>query len=179
MLDHRQALGAGGAGLSAVQRILLSTDGRITDIVEAYAREPVCVVKLSETIDEPGHSPELELSDDDDVLYRSVLIAGIRSGFDYLYATSLIVTGRLPTPMIEALLCTDMPFGQLLVVHRVETLREILRWDRAPAGRYSAYFDMEPTDMLLSRTYRVLAREQPVALITEKFPDSHFCDEPA
>jgi chorismate-pyruvate lyase len=30
--------------------------------------------------------------------------------------------------------------------------------------------------MLLSRTYRVISNELPVALITEKFPETHFRD---
>ena len=176
MLEDRQLLGGWGPSLSAVQRILLTTDGRITDIIEAYAREPVCVMKLSETLDEPGYIPNLKLSEDDDVLYRSVMIRGVDSGADYLYATSLIVAGRLPTAMLESLLYTDAPFGRLLVEHRVETLREILYWHREPAGRYSMYFDMKPTEMVLSRTYRVVSMEQPIALITEKFPESSFKD---
>ena len=176
MREDQQLLAGWGRDLSAVQRILLTTDGRITDIIEAYAREPVCVVKLSETIDEPGYIPNLKVSDDDDVLYRSVLIQGTTTKADYLSATSLIVAGRLPAAMVESLLYTDTPFGKLLVAHRVETLREILYWHREPAGRYSAYFDMAPTDMLLSRTYRVVSQEQPVALITEKFPETHFRD---
>ncbi|MBA3267728.1 MAG: DUF98 domain-containing protein [Acidimicrobiia bacterium] len=177
MLEDRQLLGGWGPGLSAVQRILLTTDGRITDTIEAYAREPVCVVKLSETLDEPGYLPNLKLSDDDDVLYRSVMIQGTETKKDYLYATSLIVAGRLPTAMLESLLYTDAPFGRLLVEHQVETLREILFWSREAAGRYSEYFDMKPTDMLLSRTYRVISDHRPVALITEKFPEGNFREE--
>jgi len=176
MLENQQRLGGWGPALTAVQRILLTTDGRITDIIEAYAREPVGVVKLSETLDEPGRIPSLKVADDDDVLYRSVLIRGTDTGIDYMYATSLVVAGRVPTAMLEALLYTDTPFGRLLVAHRVETLREILYWHREPAGRHCQYFNMSPTGMLLSRTYRVISHELPVALITEKFPESHFQD---
>jgi len=175
MLDNAEKLRGWGA-LTAVQRILLTTDGRITDIIEAYAREPVCVIKLTETLDEPGHTPKLKLHDDDNVLYRSVLIQGTQTGTDYMYATSLVVASRVPTAMLEALLYTDTPFGKLLVAHRVETLREILYWHREPAGRHSQYFGIEPTTMLLSRTYRVVSSELPVALITEKFPETHFRD---
>lgn len=176
MLDNGEKLGGWGATLTAVQRILLTTDGRVTDIIEAYAREPICVVKLAETLDEPGHIPNLKVSDDDDVLFRSLLLQGTNTGTDYMYATSLVVAGRVPTAMLEALLYTDTPFGRLLVTHRVETLREILYWHREPAGRYGQYFDIEPTDMILSRTYRVISNELPVALITEKFPETHFRD---
>ena len=176
MLENQQRLGGWGRDLTAVQRILLRTDGRITDIIEAYAREPVCVVKLSETLDEPGDIPQLKVDDDDDVLYRSILIRGTETNIDYMYATSLVVASRVPMAMLEALLYTDTPFGRLLVAHRVETLRELLHWHREPAGRYSEYFNISSTDMLLSRTYRVVSNQQPVALITEKFPDSHFRD---
>jgi len=177
MLDNREKLGGWGAALTAVQRILLTTDGRVTDIIEAYAREPICVVKLAETLDEPGHIPTLKVSDDDDILFRSLLLQGTLTGTDYMYATSLVVAARIPTAMLEALLYTDTPFGKLLVTHRVETLREILHWHREPAGRHCQYFgDMKPTDMLLSRTYRVVSHELPVALITEKFPETHFRD---
>jgi len=176
MLENPQKLGGWAPALTAVQRILLTTDGRVTDIVEAYAREPVCVVKLSETLDEPGRIPNLKVADGDDVLYRSVLIRGTETEIDYLHATSLVVAGRVPTAMLEALLYTDMPFGRLLVTHRVETLREILYWHREPAGLHSQYFNIGPSDMLLSRTYRVISKGLPVALITEKFPESYFCD---
>ncbi len=176
MFEDQQGAGRSEPDLTAVQRILLTTDGRITDIIEAYAREPVCVVKLSETVDEPGRRPKLLVDDDDEVLYRSVLIQGTKTGIDYLYATSLVVSARIPVAMLGALVDTDTPFGRLLVDHRVETLREIVEWHREPAGHHGRYFKMDPSDMLLSRTYRVVSHELPVALITEKFPETHFRD---
>jgi len=160
--------------------MLLSTDGTVTHILEAYADEPVDVVKLLQEIDSTDTvHPELELVDDDKVLRRHVLLRGRRSGRTLLYAEAVVALGRVEAGFLDGLLETDKPIGILLAEHRTETFREILHVDRELAGAVGAHFGLPAHARLVSRTYRIMRGRRPMILITEKFPPAHFRDIPA
>jgi chorismate-pyruvate lyase len=108
------------------------------------------------------------------VLRRTVLLQGADSGRNFLYASSFMVPERLPQPVIDGLLRTDTPVGTLLMQDRVETFREVLSVEREPAASCAAHFGIDPGDDMVSRTYRVCARQRPIMLITEKFPATTF-----
>jgi chorismate-pyruvate lyase len=168
-LDHQ--------GLSMVQRVLLTTDGTVTRTLEACAGEPMELVKLSQSI-VPGASAgsDLGVADGDDVLFRRILMRGAHSGRHHLYAESLIAPSRLHPRLRHGLYHSDAPIGRLLWEHRVETVRELVRWGLEPAGGCASYFDMDPRQTLVSRTYRVVSQRQPIMLITEKLPADSFPD---
>ena len=161
--------------------MLLGTDGTVTHILEAYADEPIDVVKLQQEFGTSGGAhPELELpADDDKVLRRRVVLRGRQSGRTLLYAEAVVVLARAAPAFLDGLLATDKPIGILLAELRTETFREILRVDREPAGATGAHFGLEPAALLISRTYRIVTGHAPTVLITEKFPPSFFRDLPA
>jgi chorismate-pyruvate lyase len=175
-----------GAAMSAepltrFQRVLLSTDGTVTHILEAYAGEPIEVVKLLQELDtsNDGDAP-LRLSEPDQkVLRRRVVLRGSRSKQNLLYAETVVVLARVDAALLDGLVDTDKPIGALLAERRIETLREILHVGREPAGEHGVHFAVDPTAELISRTYRIVARQRPVILITEKFPPTFFRDLPA
>ena len=165
------------SALSTFQRILLTTDGTVTDILEAYAFEQIRIVKLSE---------KLVLLDQDilpmglkkgtEVIARKILLQGKISRKNFVYAESIIVPEKLDDQFKEALLETKTPIGKIWFEQRVETFKEILEASKEPAEGLSSYFGVEPSDSLLSRTYQVITNRKPVMMITEKFPETYFLE---
>ncbi|MFZ0256872.1 MAG: chorismate pyruvate-lyase family protein [Gammaproteobacteria bacterium] len=163
--------------LSSYQRILLTTDGTLTDILEAYVWEPIEIVKLmQENLTVPKAIPHLDIATHTEVLHREVLLRGTRSAKNYLHATSLLVLDRLDPDLREDLITTQEPLGKLMIQARLETFREIVRCSLQKAVDMGKFFGEPPDSELISRTYRIFTRSRPFILITESFPGSYFRD---
>lgn len=161
--------------LTRFQRVLLETDGTVTKILEAFAGEPMEVVKLLQVFDTAGDADaDLHPGAGDEVLRRRVVLRGQRSHQSFLYAEAVVVLNRVAPTVLEGLLGTDRPIGTLLAEARAETFREILRTSREPAGAHGGHFGIDGTEDLISRTYRIIAGGRPSILITEKFPAAFF-----
>jgi chorismate-pyruvate lyase len=167
-LDPRQ--------LSPFQRILLTTDGTVTEILEAQYSEAIRIVKLFQgaKIADKG-IPYLELPPGE-VSVRKVLLRGKVTHRNYIYAESILVPTRLDPSMQAALRQTEKPIGQLMLEMRMESFREILSCRLEPAPEIGEYFDIAADARVISRTYRIFAGGKPIMLITEKFPESAFKD---
>jgi chorismate-pyruvate lyase len=157
------------------QQILLLTDGTLTKLLEIYTQETIQVMKLFEDIipAEDDLVP-LHVRQGHEVLDRKILLQGQVSQKNWLYAESFIVPSRLDAIFRDRLITSQAPIGKLWLEHKTENFKEILTSWRELAGPLAPYFDLEPTDTLLSRTYRVFSNREPVMLITEKFPESYF-----
>jgi chorismate-pyruvate lyase len=161
--------------LTRFQHLLLDTDGTVTKILEAFAGEPMEVVKLLQVFGTAGDADaDLLPVPGDQVLRRRVVLRGRHSHQRFLYAEAVVVLDRVAPAIVEGLLRTDQPIGILLAEARAETFREILRTGREPAGARGAHFGIEHTEDLLSRTYRIIQDGRPAILITEKFPAGFF-----
>ena len=161
--------------LSSFQRILLTTDGTVTDILEAQLWEGIQIVKLyQEQITTETLIPYLDVGVNTEILARKVLLQGKESSSNYVYAESIIVPERLGEKICNGLLEAKKPLGLLINEERLETYREILSCDLEKAEEVAEHFDVTPNSNLVSRTYRVFAHQQPVMLITEKFPETAF-----
>lgn len=149
-----------------LEHVLLSTDGTVVPLLEGCFGEQI---RLADHVQHlrpaaPTDPDALELSPDDRVLHRTVVLQGSSSGRAYVSAETLIVPDRLPGPVREDLLTTSRPIGPVLRAHRMETFREILEVGRTRSGRQT------PDETRLFRTYRIVAGGRPVMLITETFP---------
>jgi chorismate-pyruvate lyase len=161
--------------LSTFQRIILTTDGTLTDILEAYLSEKIRLVKLSEQVFAlPQECAPLVLAAGHDVIERKVALQGRISHQNWVYAESLLVPERLEQRFRDRLLVSQEPMGRLWLEHRLETFKEIVHMCREPAGNLARHFKIQPDDLLLSRTYLVFSNRQPVIMITEKFPEQFF-----
>jgi chorismate-pyruvate lyase len=175
LLDLFGTLNNSDTPLSTLQRVLLMTDGTVTDVLEAYANEHIHVTKVSQSFAMVNSErPELDLGETDRVMRRKVLLQGSATGINYLYADSVITPDHLDSGVVEGLLTSDTPLGRLLARHRVETFREIVAVGFEPAGTCAGYFEVDPTTKLVFRTYRIIVGQRPVVRITEKFPVTHF-----
>lgn len=163
--------------LGLVPRILLRTDGTLTHILEAYAEESVCVVKLKQTtVTDPVVRDALSLDPDERAVRRVILLKGATSGTTFIYADSTVMLDRLPELVATGLMETDMPIGKLLFSCRAETLREIIGMGQECDAAIARHFGCGPEDPLVSRTYQILLEDRPVTRITEKFPRAAFAD---
>ncbi|MDQ3897117.1 MAG: chorismate pyruvate-lyase family protein [Actinomycetota bacterium] len=168
-----------GAPLTRFQRVLLTTDGTVTRILEAYADEPMEAVKLLHALDTSDAGDADLIVPGQRVLRRWVLLRGRLTGQTFLYAEAVVAVDLVDPVIVDRLVTTDKAIGVLLAESRTETFREVLRVDREPAGRAAAHFGTQPTAELILRTYRIVVRGRPVVLITEKFPSDFFRSLPA
>jgi chorismate-pyruvate lyase len=162
--------------LSAFQRILLKTNGSVTDILEAYLFESIQLVKLSENLAKMEcELPNIKSSKEEPIFARKVLLQGKNSRRNFIYANSLILIDNLDEQFSHDLLNTKTPIGKLWSQQKVETFKEIIDSGKEPANGLSDYFCVETEENLLFRTYSVLSQGKPTMIITEKFPESYFC----
>jgi chorismate-pyruvate lyase len=163
------------AQLSQFQRVLLITDGTLTEILEAYLFEKIEVIKLAEHLTPSvGNNSFLEILIGQELLTRKILLQGKKSKQNWVYAESIIVPERLEKKFIERLITSHTPIGKLWLEYKIEVFKEMMSLSRESAGDLSRYFQITPQDFLLSRTYRVFSNRQPIMMITEKFPETYF-----
>lgn len=173
--DGLSAVAAGELVANFVQHVLLVTDGTVTNVLEAYAGEPITVVKLRQTIEPAGRSvSDLDVRQSDAVMRREVLLRGSESGRTFVHALSQIVPDRLDPAIRRGLLESSKPIGRLIEENHLETFREILSAQREPAGARGVHFGLGHTAPVTSRTYRIIAGGRPIMLITETFPVDAF-----
>jgi chorismate-pyruvate lyase len=161
--------------LSPFQRILLTTDGTLTEILEAYLLEKIKLVKLSEEVVKIAKPiPALDLDIGNQIIERKVLLQGKISLNNFIYAESIIVPERLDNKLKSRLIESQEPIGRLWLEHKLETFKEIIDSAIETAEELFDYFDIAKEDKMLSRTYRVFSNNKPIMMITEKFPESYF-----
>lgn len=158
--------------LSLFQKVLLTTDGTVTQLLEIYSGSSIKVKKLSQTIVSDIDNSWLQLNIGDRLLKRSILLCS--QDTNLLHAESYFVIDRLPKTMHQQLLETDQPIGLLWRAERMETYREIAGYTRAPDKSLVQYFNMKEHEAFLGRTYQIYYQRQPLGMITEKFPVSYF-----
>ncbi|MEH2144297.1 chorismate--pyruvate lyase family protein [Nostoc sp.] len=163
------------AVLSSFQKILLTNNGTITDLIEIYTGESIKVKKLSEKIIKLNNALlPMQLDNNTKVLDRKILLQGGVSGRNYIYAESSIVLERLDKQVRQDLLTTTKPIGKIWLENKVGIFKENLEIGRLPAQELAPYFNIAPDANLLFRTYCVVSNQKYTMMITEKFPESYF-----
>lgn len=174
-IDRHQGLNAfSDLNLTEQQKILLITDGTVTELLETYLQERLQVKKISEhigTLSVNLHVRDL-ISDyqDSELLNRCILLQGRESGRNCLYAESVIVLDNLPEGFRHDLMHGRKPIGSLWSRYQVETYKQIIEYHSEPAGELSQYFDINADELLLCRSYSVRTAGRVMMIISEKFP---------
>ncbi len=173
-------MGLGGAmvdirDLELVPRILFATDGAITHILEAFAGEPMDPVRLSSSdVTDPAQREEFGIADHERALCRLSLLRGRTSGRAFVHSDSVVVLDRLPAPVADELVATGTSLLKLLSQRRIGTFRETTAEWEGHDGPIADRLGIPPTEVLLARTYQIVAGGQPVAWSTEHFPRTGF-----
>jgi chorismate-pyruvate lyase len=160
--------------LGLLQKILLSTDGTVTDLVSLYAGEEIHVHKVHQEIVVRQPSVLLGCEVPVPVLHRQILLRGRQRTF--LHADSQFVFERFSPDMQQQLLHTDQPIGLLWKQRRLETCREIIEKAVIRCPHLAHYFELPEDAWFVSRTYLVHHGGRPLGTITEQWPASWFTD---
>ena len=149
--------------LSTVQRILLGSDGTMTNMLEELLREELRANKLFEEIaSSETDIPQLALAQGEYLWRRTITLQGKFSGINFLYAESMIAPNNLDYEFAEKLISSDTPIGKIWELFRVETYKSLISWGVESAGEVARHFEISPEQLLLYRTYRVFSQRRPV-----------------
>jgi chorismate-pyruvate lyase len=158
------------SSLEPIERVLLESDGTLTCMLEAASQETIVAVKLAQHVVPAAERGDLlDVEAGELLMSRKVLLQGVRTGANYVFAESMIAVDRLEAPLRQGLLTSHEPIGRIWKTNRLETYKEVVRVRREPCGTLSRHFEINPDTRLLVRTYRVFSRGKPVMLITEYF----------
>ncbi|MDD1653450.1 MAG: chorismate pyruvate-lyase family protein [Methanomicrobiales archaeon] len=177
---HLQALERDMGRLSPVQKILLSTDGSVTQMLEVITGSPVRLETHSQHV-EPADGETaavLQCGEGEDVNHRVVTIRSDPTGKVLLTAVSHALVSRLPQEFREDLMQADIPIGKILLRHRIEARREIreIRATSADPGT-AGILGILRGEPVLSRRYEIIHGGAPLLSIREAFPYHAFLDE--
>lgn len=158
--------------LSLFQKILLATDGTVTDLIALYTGETIRVQKLEQSVREMQAPAEFACPAATRLLIRKILLSGTSK--NYLFASSMFVLERFPPAIQSQLLDTDKPIGLIWKEARLETYREIVEQTIEPCAEIAMHFDVPLSAPFIARTYFIHHAGKPLGAITEKWPSSHF-----
>ncbi len=166
--------------LSPMQKVLIGTDGSVTNLLEMATGHPVTITTRVQDIiaADAGTAAALEIEPGDEVNYRIVELKDSVTGKVLIYAVSRTPLRRLAPEFRQDLMRADIPIGRILRRHRIESRREITDARIVPAGTDLARtFGVHRCESMLSREYRIIHREEPLIAIEEVFPFTSFTDE--
>ncbi|MCE5298778.1 MAG: chorismate pyruvate-lyase family protein [Methanoregulaceae archaeon] len=164
--------------LSTLQKILLSTDGSVTSLLEAIEGEEVTITTLSQEVvpADANTASELDIRAGSEVNHRVVELKNSRTGAVLIFAVSDTPLERLEPGFKSDLMRADIPIGRILAKHSIESRREISDMGvRASDRAMSRIFGVPEKDPLLFRKYRIIRQGKPFISIEEVFPGSSFC----
>jgi chorismate-pyruvate lyase len=161
--------------LSPVHRILLTTDGSITRILEALEGCEVRVETVLQEVDKatPEIAGVLRIEAGEDVNHRVVNLRSCRRTL--VRATSYAPLSRLEPRFKDAVMRADKPIGKIMAELEIESRREILGFSTLKASsQLASIFGIAQGELLLERSYVIIYRRAPLLYITEVFPHSFF-----
>jgi chorismate-pyruvate lyase len=151
-------------------RLLVTSDGTVTDMLQAVCRERINVRKLAQEIQPAVRGLDwLDLPPGELLMSRRVLLQGDQTGTTYIYADSCIAIDRLDVRFQQGLLRSDTPIGRLWRDNRLEVFKEIIGVSIQAAGHLARHFGTGRDANVLVRTCRVFVAGRPAMLIAEYF----------
>jgi chorismate-pyruvate lyase len=156
--------------LEPALRLLVTSDGTVTDMLQAICQEKINARKLAQEVQPAVRRIDpLDLVPGELLMSRRVVLQGERTGTNYIYADSCIAIDRLDVRLQQGLLKSDTPLGRLWRDNRVEIFKEVIAVSHQAAGHLAGHFGTSADTNLLVRTCRVFVAGRPAMLITEHF----------
>jgi beta-ribofuranosylaminobenzene 5'-phosphate synthase len=166
--------------LSPVQKILLGTDGSVTQLLELVTGNEVAVrTEVQEIVPaDKAFAENLGINEGDPVNYRVIELVNTITGEVLIHAISHTPISRLPPSFREDLMKADIPIGRIIRQHHIEARREILNAGVSPAtAEIGRLFSICLNEPVLSRQYQIIHKGEPLIFIEEQFPYNRFLDE--
>lgn len=158
--------------LSLFQKVLLITNGTVTDLLRLYTKDKIKVKKLNqEMMTSDGLYTSL-CGKDKTVLKREILLATNEENL--IYADSVFIMDNMSENIQEQLLETQKPIGTLWKEEKLNTYRDIFSIRLEVCEDIASHFNIEAKTPFLVRSYRIDNYENTLGIITEKFPITYF-----
>jgi chorismate-pyruvate lyase len=161
-------------------RMLLTTDGTVTTLLEACTGEPIVTrttrqagpATIGQLCADTGawwraDADLLELAPEEPALARRVVLCGARSAVAYVFAESLVAPDRVPGATSVDLLGAGASLGRVLAAGRLETRRSIVEIAASRADDVCDHMAVNRRTALIRRTYTIGWGRRSVAAVTE------------
>lgn len=158
--------------LSGVQKILLTTDGSITAILDVlYGKIDLNTLSQHFAKANLEQAKLVDAKEGDELNFREVLL-NLR-GKPLMYAASEIPLSRCSEGIAEDLMQADIPIGRILKNHQVESRRRINGiYVEKPSAKLREIFKTD--EEMLARDYAIICQGEVLMWIKEVFPVSYF-----
>lgn len=157
---------------SNTQKILLTTDGSITAILDVL-KGKIDLKTINQYYIEADEqiAKLLNINNGDSVIYREILMYKYEEPL--IYAISYIPVERISEGFENDLMREDIPLGRILRKYSIESRREVKNINIEDTNE--TLIDIYNTDeKVLSRSYNIIKDKEIFMWIKEIFPISYF-----
>ena len=163
-----------GQKFSNTQKILLTTDGSITAILDVlYGKISLLTLDQHFGKADESHAKLVNVNAGDEINFREVLMH--KDNKPLIYAISHVPLGRCSEDICSDLLRADIPIGRILKNYHIESRREVNRiFIEKPDAKLQELFNT--SEDFLARDYVIIHDDEILMWIKEMFPVSYFTE---
>ncbi len=163
-----------GQTFSNTQKILLTTDGSITAILDVlYGKINLFTIDQHFGIADENHAKLVNVNAGDEINFREVIMH--KRGRPLIYAISHVPLGRCSDEICSDLLRADIPIGRILKNYKIESRREVNNiFIEKPDEKLQDLFKTD--EDFLARDYVIINNDEILMWIKEMFPVSYFTE---
>ena len=160
--------------LSNTQKILLTTDGSITAILDVlYGKISLSTIDQHFEVADESHAKLVNVDEGTEINFREVIMH--RNNKPLIYAVSHIPLSRCSKEICADLIRADIPIGRILKNYKLESRREVNNITiEKPNDKIKELFNTD--EDILTRDYVIINNEEILMWIKEMFPISYFTE---
>lgn len=161
-----------GKSFSNTQKILLTTDGSITAILDVlYGKITLDTLDQHLENADEYHARLVNIDEGEEINFREVIMH--KDGHPLIYAISHVPLGRCSKEVCSDLLRADIPIGRILKNYKIESRREVNNiFIEKPNETLKELFKTD--EDFLARDYVIINNNEILMWIKEMFPVSYF-----
>lgn len=163
-----------GKTFSNTQKILLTTDGSITAILDVlYGKITLTTIDQHFENADTEHAKLVNVPVNEQINFREVIMH--KDDKPLIYAISHIPLSRCNSEICSDLIRADIPIGRILKNNDIESRREINKiYVEKPNDKLKELFKTD--EDMLAREYVIINCDEILMWIKEVFPVSHFTE---
>jgi chorismate-pyruvate lyase len=163
-----------GKTFSNTQKILLTTDGSITAILDVlYGKITLTTLDQHFEDADSEHAKLVNVEEGTEINFREVIMN--IDGKPLIYAISHIPLARCSKEVCADLIRADIPIGRILKNYHIESRREIRNiFIEKPNDTLKELFGTD--EDMLARDYVIINNDEVLMWIKEVFPVSYFTE---
>ena len=173
--------------LSPLHRILLHTDGTVTEVLRQWTGSIINIIKpplnscfLWNKLDKHNlyYKTNNTGNSYSEYKYREVILQCAETRVNLVYALSLVYTHNIKPAILYKLDHTDLGIGMIIDSEKLETYREILAFNKLKISDVPFFQKIfqRANQFILHRAYVIYHAKKPCFIINEYFPSEpeHF-----